>query len=680
LSAWQILALTLALALQAVHGPGLVVAAETGKSSIVGTVVSDAGSSSSKPIAGVEVQLTFGSKTDSRKTGADGKYQFSDLLPGKYTIKVVPPSGQKPKGDASVGLTLDNGDIGRADFSLTSLATPTPTVGPTLTPTPRASPAAVAAPKPGSQTTSSQLVPPLVNPLASPPPSQIDQAAQQAARQVQQAQARPAVVTSPSPLDFGAPSLIAGATPGTPQATPSGTPGTSTTDDALASGPPRRLITSFEALRETAGSGAATQLKSFATQTSLLLGVPFRTQIDGTAFSLVNCGPASLAMVLTAFGVNVDPSSVRDYLNFLIGNYNTEQGTSLYVLGRIAREAGLNIFGVGGGGNLQGWTVDAVREQVRAGHPVITLTKYRRLPGHFGSVTEFDHYIVITGLAGEDFVYNDAAYATEYGYNLLISPAQLERAWADSSVPRHAMAVGLGDGIHPLPIVPRGLTAESLAAPRDEQVQVAPEEMPVRMIRGPAAERLREEMLDRLGSRTAVLDTDLAAIVDAIGPRMPSPNVEAPPTRLDPADVAAPADLTAPAPEMTQDVSSADLPPAASVDGLQAPSADAPASTVDQADVPNLVALAPNAVAEAPATVADAASAPNTSTVLSASWPVGLLLLLLGVGLTAGGGFSVWRRRRTRVSAWRPVRRPSRQIRGVRRQSAQITRIEQPPA
>ena len=151
-----------------------------------------------------------------------------------------------------------------------------------------------------------------------------------------------------------------------------------------------------------------------------MLGVPFRTQIDGTSFSLVNCGPASLAMVLIAFGLDVDPPSVRDYLNYLVGNYDTESGTSLYVLSRIAREAGLSTFGTSSG--LQGWTIDAVREQVRAGHPVITLTKYRFLPGHFGSVTDFDHYIVITGLAGDDFVYNDAAYSTEYGYNLLDQP------------------------------------------------------------------------------------------------------------------------------------------------------------------------------------------------------------------------------------------------------------------
>ena len=124
-----------------------------------------------------------------------------------------------------------------------------------------------------------------------------------------------------------------------------------------------------------------------------MLGVPFRTQIDGTTFSLVNCGPASLAMVLAAFGVDVDPPSVRDYLNYMVGNYDTEQGPACTCWHRIAREAGLNTFGMSGR-QLQGWSVKAVREQVRAGHPVITLTKYRRLPGHFGSVTEFDHYIV----------------------------------------------------------------------------------------------------------------------------------------------------------------------------------------------------------------------------------------------------------------------------------------------
>ena len=74
--------------------------------------------------------------------------------------------------------------------------------------------------------------------------------------------------------------------------------------------------------------------------TSLLLGVPFHTQIDGTPYSLVNCGPASLSMVLTAFGLDADPAAIRDYLNYLVGNYDTEEGTSLYTLARIAARPG----------------------------------------------------------------------------------------------------------------------------------------------------------------------------------------------------------------------------------------------------------------------------------------------------------------------------------------------------
>jgi len=76
------------------------------------------------------------------------------------------------------------------------------------------------------------------------------------------------------------------------------------------------------------------------------LGVPFRTQIDGGEFQFVNCGPASLTMVLAGFGLEVGPSQVRDYLNNLIDNYNTDLGTSLDVLSRIAQQAGLRPMGL----------------------------------------------------------------------------------------------------------------------------------------------------------------------------------------------------------------------------------------------------------------------------------------------------------------------------------------------
>ena len=169
--------------------------------------------------------------------------------------------------------------------------------------------------------------------------------------------------------------------------------------------------------------------------------MPFITQLDGTLYSGVNCGPASTAMVLAAFGIRSAPANVRDYVNYISGSYGSEQGTSLDALGRVLREAGLETARLYNGGVYQRWSTDLLREEVLAGHPVITLVKYRALPGHTASLSDWDHYIVISGLAGNDFVYNDAAYSSAAGYGLLISPDDLQRAWDYSSVPRHGMAV-----------------------------------------------------------------------------------------------------------------------------------------------------------------------------------------------------------------------------------------------
>ena len=222
---------------------------------------------------------------------------------------------------------------------------------------------------------------------------------------------------------------------------------------------------------------------------SLWMGVPFRTQIDGSEYAYVNCGPASLSMALAAFGVQIDPPMVRGYVNLLSGDYSPDNGTSLHHLAAVAREAGLNTFGVN-----NTWTIDAIREHVLAGHPVITLVKYRSLPGHGSSLAEFDHYVVITGLSGDDLIYNDAAFASEYGFNLLISPSDLERAWSYSSIPRHAVAIGLTDSMRPI-------TAANLAL--GEQAAIDPAEVPQGMVPGPAAQWLRERRLAETGAPTS---------------------------------------------------------------------------------------------------------------------------------------------------------------------------------
>lgn len=663
-SAWRPLVLWLGLTLVLAHSFGTpgAAASDTETGAISGIVVVEGvGGAASKPVANVDVRLTFDSKSETRKTGADGRFTFGGLLPGKYTVKVTPPDGMKTKGDGITTIALAKGKTERADFAMIAPATPTPVPTPTPpTPTPKVvavtpspqpvlsqgAPRTAPTASPDTAVVSSQPgpMPVLVVPHASPspatqihgsqpnvladnpPPSPVDPPPSPADPMNGLATAIGASA-SPVVIAIGTPGLLIAAVSPTPEVGPAGTVTPTTGEEVVANTPPRRLITSFQALRE-AGPGTAAQLRSWATETSLVLGVPFQTQIDGTTFSLVNCGPASLAMVLIAFGLDVDPSSIRDYLNYLVGNYDAEQGTSLYVLARIAREAGLHTFGTSSG--LQGWTVEDVREQVRAGHPVITLTKYRFLPGHFGSVTDFDHYIVITGLAGEDFVYNDAAYATEYGYNLLISPEQLERAWAASSVPRHAVAIGYGDSLRPLPIVPSRLTAESLAAvqPNDEVQAVV--EAPVLPYRGPAAELLRERMLDRLGARTTLVD----------GEPFEGLSLVVPPTRLDPAEVAA---------VQEQPQGTVLLDPAGLRALEPAPAADGQAI----AEAPGLAEGVGSArVVSRGRIVYDTESwaTPASLTIL------GVLFVGIGALLTAGGGVNQWRRH-PRADSLRLLRR-----------------------
>ena len=202
------------------------------------------------------------------------------------------------------------------------------------------------------------------------------------------------------------------------------------------------------------------------------LGIPFRSQIDGGEFQYVNCGPASLTMVLAGFGLEVGPSQVRDYLNNLIDNFDTDLGTSLDALSRIGREAGLTPMDLySDQGGYRNWSTDAVRWHVQQGHPVITLVKYRNLPGHTSSVSEFDHYIVISGLTPNGFVYNDAAFSTTLGYGLEISDVELEYAWTNSSIPHHALALGLDPdkkalSFPELPRKPSQVVAEESATAR----------------------------------------------------------------------------------------------------------------------------------------------------------------------------------------------------------------------
>jgi hypothetical protein len=100
---------------------------------------------------------------------------------------------------------------------------------------------------------------------------------------------------------------------------------------------------------------------------------------------------------------------------------------------------------------------------------VITLVKYRNLPGHGQSMSDFDHYIVVSGLTPNGFIYNDAAFASTLGYGLEISDVELQMAWENSSIPHHGLALGLAPdkkalSFPELPRKPRVVAAD-VAAP-----------------------------------------------------------------------------------------------------------------------------------------------------------------------------------------------------------------------
>jgi len=150
---------------------------------------------------------------------------------------------------------------------------------------------------------------------------------------------------------------------------------------------------------------------------------PYRSQLDGSPYAEANCGPTALGMALDAQHM-----------------YGNGVGTLITALAQVAEENGLSASDLrDDDGSIHRWSLDDVRAHVRQGQPVIVQVRYRSLPGRGGAYYFGDHYILVTGIVGDGFLYNDPIDVDGLGWDRVISGASLRTAM-NASDQRYAYA------------------------------------------------------------------------------------------------------------------------------------------------------------------------------------------------------------------------------------------------
>ncbi len=171
-------------------------------------------------------------------------------------------------------------------------------------------------------------------------------------------------------------------------------------------------------------------------QAAVRLPIQYRTQLDGTPYAEANCGPASLGMAMSVFGVNVPLGPLREQVLVAqdMNPSDADSGSFVWALGSVAESYGLQAVSLyeSDGQTLHRWTVDDVRQQVKQGRPVVLQARYRALPGHEDIAYYGDHFVVVTGLVGDNFLYDDpipsSGSKAKPGWDRVMTPAQLDLA------------------------------------------------------------------------------------------------------------------------------------------------------------------------------------------------------------------------------------------------------------
>ena len=153
-------------------------------------------------------------------------------------------------------------------------------------------------------------------------------------------------------------------------------------------------------------------------------------------------------MALEAFGVSVPPRQLRAAALDAQHMYGNGVGTLITALAQVVEENGLSAIDLrDDDGALQRWSLDDIRAHIQQGHPVIVQVRYRSLPGRGGAYYFGDHYILVTGVVGDGFLYNDPIDIDGLGWDRVISGATLRVAMnaSDQRYAYSAVAVGRGE-------------------------------------------------------------------------------------------------------------------------------------------------------------------------------------------------------------------------------------------
>lgn len=156
---------------------------------------------------------------------------------------------------------------------------------------------------------------------------------------------------------------------------------------------------------------------------------PFRTQLDGAPYAEANCGPTTIGMALEAFGIALSQPRLRAEVLDAQRMWGHNTGTLMTALAQVVEAHGLKTYGLRDReGKIDTWDLDDIRGQLRQGRPVVVQVRYRALPGREWARYYGDHYVLVTGVLDDGFLYNDPIDFDGTGWDRVISSERLYQA------------------------------------------------------------------------------------------------------------------------------------------------------------------------------------------------------------------------------------------------------------